>query len=151
MKAQKMKLVRHSSPGNLKTTSNAPVITTSRNSPQTTARACVCRWRARQTFTTSIDVTGVSASMAIISHSQANPIVFTLNNGLRNGSVTVALPADASTDVKVTTVNGGISTAFPISVSGKVDPRRLNGTIGAGGRAIEIETVNGSVTLRKQN
>jgi hypothetical protein len=68
-----------------------------------------------------------------------------------NGSVTVALPADASTDVKVTTVNGGISTAFPISVSGKVDPRRLNGTIGAGGRAIEIETVNGSVTLRKGN
>jgi DUF4097 and DUF4098 domain-containing protein YvlB len=66
-----------------------------------------------------------------------------------NGSVTVALPADASADVKVTTVNGGISTAFPISVNGKVDPRRLNGTIGSGGRSLEIETVNGSVTLRK--
>jgi len=68
-----------------------------------------------------------------------------------NGSVTVALPADASADVKVTTVNGSISTAFPISVNGKVDPRRLNGTIGSGGRSLEIETVNGSVTLRKGN
>ena len=66
-----------------------------------------------------------------------------------NGSVTVALPADASADVKVTTVNGSISTAFPINVNGKIDPRRLNGTIGSGGRSLEIETVNGSVTLRK--
>jgi hypothetical protein len=66
-----------------------------------------------------------------------------------NGSVSVDLPADASTDVKVTTVNGRISTAFPISVSGTVNPRRLNGTIGSGGRSLEIETVNGSITLRK--
>jgi hypothetical protein len=68
-----------------------------------------------------------------------------------NGSVSVDLPADASTDLRVTTVNGRISTAFPISVSGTVNPRRLNGTIGSGGRALEIETVNGSVTLRKGN
>jgi Putative adhesin len=68
-----------------------------------------------------------------------------------NGSVSVDLPADASTDVKVTTVNGRISTAFPITVNGTVNPRRLNGTIGGGGRELEIETVNGSVTLRKGN
>jgi len=66
-----------------------------------------------------------------------------------NGSVNVDLPADANTDVKVTTVNGRISTAFPITVSGRVQPQRLNGTIGAGGRSLEIETVNGSITLRK--
>jgi hypothetical protein len=66
-----------------------------------------------------------------------------------NGSVNVDLPADASTDIKVATVNGRISTAFPITVSGRVQPQRLNGTIGAGGRSLEIETVNGSITLRK--
>jgi hypothetical protein len=87
MAAQEMKLVGRPSSGNLKTMSNAPVITTSRNSTQTTARACVCGWRARKSFTTSINVTGVSASMAIISYSHANPTVSTLNNGLRNGSV----------------------------------------------------------------
>jgi len=66
-----------------------------------------------------------------------------------NGSVVVELPADASTNLHVTTVNGRIDTAFPISVTGTVNPRRLNGTIGAGGRDLTIETVNGSVTLRK--
>jgi hypothetical protein len=66
-----------------------------------------------------------------------------------NGSVNVDLPADASTDIKVTTVNGRISTAFPITVVGQVQRHRLNGTIGAGGRMLEVETVNGSVTLRK--
>lgn len=67
-----------------------------------------------------------------------------------NGSVSVVLPADASADLKVSTVNGSISTAFPISVNGTVNPRRLNGTIGSGGRELAIETVNGSVTLRKK-
>jgi Putative adhesin len=68
-----------------------------------------------------------------------------------NGSVSVVLPADASANLKASTVNGSISTAFPISVSGTVNPRRLNGTIGSGGRELAIETVNGSVTLRKGN
>jgi hypothetical protein len=67
-----------------------------------------------------------------------------------NGSVSIVLPADTSTDLKVTTVNGSITTAFPINVVGTVDRRKLNGTIGAGGRELSIETVNGSVTLRKR-
>jgi len=67
-----------------------------------------------------------------------------------NGSVSLDLPPDTSTDVNVTTVNGGISTDFPIAVSGRVDRRRLNGTIGSGGRSLEVDTVNGSVTLRRK-
>jgi hypothetical protein len=67
-----------------------------------------------------------------------------------NGSVTVDLPADASTDVDVTTVNGGISTDFPLTVSGRISPKRLRGTIGAGGRSLAVETVNGSVSIRKK-
>jgi hypothetical protein len=68
-----------------------------------------------------------------------------------NGSVALELPADASTDLNVTTVNGGISTDFPITLSGRANPRRLNATIGAGGRSLQIDTVNGSVTLRRKN
>jgi Putative adhesin len=67
-----------------------------------------------------------------------------------NGSITLDLPADASAEVKAKTVNGSISTDFPIAVRGKVDPRSLTGTIGGGGRSIALETVNGSVTLRKR-
>jgi DUF4097 and DUF4098 domain-containing protein YvlB len=67
-----------------------------------------------------------------------------------NGSITVDLPADTSTDVKAATVNGSISTDFPLMVTGKVNPRRLTATIGGGGRGLDLETVNGSIILRKR-
>jgi DUF4097 and DUF4098 domain-containing protein YvlB len=67
-----------------------------------------------------------------------------------NGSISLELPADASTDINAKTVNGDISTDFPIAVKGRINPRTLNGTIGSGGRSLELETVNGSVTLRKR-
>lgn len=67
-----------------------------------------------------------------------------------NGSVSLELPADTSTDLNATTVNGSITTDFPVTVTGRVARQRLHGTIGNGGRALQIETVNGSITLRKR-
>ena len=67
-----------------------------------------------------------------------------------NGSITLDLPADVSTEVRATTVNGSISTDFPISVTGRINARNLTGTIGGGGRSVELQTVNGSVTLRRR-
>jgi hypothetical protein len=67
-----------------------------------------------------------------------------------NGSISLDLPPDASTDVQAATVNGSISTDFPITVTGRVNPRRLSGTIGVGGRSLDLETVNGSVTLKRK-
>jgi hypothetical protein len=32
-----------------------------------------------------------------------------------------------------------------------VSPRRLSGTIGGGGRSLEMETVNGSIQLKKSS
>jgi putative adhesin len=66
-----------------------------------------------------------------------------------NGSITLDLPGDTSADVRASTVNGDITTDFPLTVTGKFGPRRLNGTIGGGGRTLELETVNGSVRLRR--
>jgi len=75
------------------------------------------------------------------------------NDGLTfhtvNGSITLDLPSDTSAAVRARTVNGDISTDFPVTVSGRVSPRRLDGTIGAGGRTLDLETVNGSVRLRR--
>lgn len=68
-----------------------------------------------------------------------------------NGGITVTLPAGASTRVDATTVNGGMSTDFPLTVRGKWGPRRMSGTIGeGGGRSLSLSTVNGSMELRKQ-
>lgn len=66
-----------------------------------------------------------------------------------NGGITVEMPGSAAADVHAETVNGGIETDFPLTVKGKWVGRRLDGTIGAGGRRLELTTVNGSITLRK--
>jgi Putative adhesin len=72
----------------------------------------------------------------------------TLNMSSVNGAITLALPADLNSDVKLSTVNGDIQSDFPVTISGVVSRRTLEGTIGAGGRLLSIGTTNGSVTLK---
>lgn len=66
-----------------------------------------------------------------------------------NGSVDVTLPASAEFKVDAATTNGGISTDFPITVSGRFGPKSLSGTVGGGGRDLHVATTNGGVNLRK--
>ena len=66
-----------------------------------------------------------------------------------NGGITLELPANVSTEVRASTVNGSIETDFPLTVTGRLGPRRVTGTIGSGGRRLALETVNGSIRLRK--
>lgn len=68
-----------------------------------------------------------------------------------NGSITVTLPSSTAADVRAETVNGEIETDFALTVSGRVSRRRLSGTIGGGGRSLEMETVNGSIHLKKSS
>ncbi len=67
-----------------------------------------------------------------------------------NGGITVELPADAGAHVKASTVNGGMETDFPLTVQGRWGNRKLEGTIGGGGRELSLETVNGSIHLKKK-
>jgi len=66
-----------------------------------------------------------------------------------NGGVTVSLPAGANADVEAATVNGSLESDFPLTVQGRFSNRRMRGTIGDGGHALHLETVNGSVTIRR--
>lgn len=66
-----------------------------------------------------------------------------------NGSVTLTAPGTLSTDVDAQTVNGAVDSDFPITVQGRLQRRHLRGTIGSGGRSLELETVNGAITIRK--
>lgn len=66
-----------------------------------------------------------------------------------NGGIDVSMPDGLSADVLASTVNGDISTDFPITVTGKIGKRKLSGTIGSGGRQLEMKTVNGGIELKK--
>jgi hypothetical protein len=66
-----------------------------------------------------------------------------------NGGISVDLPEGASADVRASTVNGEIETDFPLTVKGRFSGKSLSGAIGSGGRELSLETVNGSIRLRK--
>jgi DUF4097 and DUF4098 domain-containing protein YvlB len=69
-----------------------------------------------------------------------------------NGGITLDLPADLATLVRAETINGEISSDFPMTITGRFSPRRLRATIGPSDttrRELELETVNGSIKLRR--
>src|SRR6266567_6815933 len=66
-----------------------------------------------------------------------------------NGGITLIFPPKLDTEVRANTVNGDIESDYPLTVSGKFGPRRVRGTIGAGGRTLSLSTVNGEIRLKK--
>ncbi len=66
-----------------------------------------------------------------------------------NGTITLDLPANLSTQVTADTFNGDISSDFPLSVLRTSNRKHLSGTIGSGGRELVLKTLNGSINLRR--
>jgi len=66
-----------------------------------------------------------------------------------NGTITVETPSSLDANISIDTMFGGISSDFPVQLSGRFGPRHAEGVIGRGGRRISMNTVNGSVELRK--
>lgn len=67
-----------------------------------------------------------------------------------NGSVIAEFGGDVNADVELSTVNGRFQTDWPVTITGRIDPRHLRATLGKGGRRIKLSTVNGNVELRKR-
>jgi hypothetical protein len=70
-----------------------------------------------------------------------------------NGSVDITLPAAANASIHAVTVSGSVSSDFPLQAQGFglfCSPGGvLNGALGAGGRDLDLVTVNGSIHIRK--
>jgi len=62
-----------------------------------------------------------------------------------NGAVDLRLPQSPNADVSASTVNGSISTDFPLTVKGHWIGKNMSGTLGSGGVHIELNNVNGSI------
>lgn len=66
-----------------------------------------------------------------------------------NGSVKLEMPSNLNAEVDFKSVNGHLESDFPLTVQGSMGKHVLHGTIGNGGRELNVKTVNGSVELRK--
>ena len=66
-----------------------------------------------------------------------------------NGGVSLSVPSSLNAEVDMATTNGGVSTDFPVTVQGRINPRRLQVTLGSGGRRVRMHTTNGGVSLRR--
>lgn len=67
-----------------------------------------------------------------------------------NGDVTIAVPPAFEGNVELKTINGSVSSDFPVTTSGELGRHRLFGVIGSAPRMIALETINGSVRLVKR-
>jgi hypothetical protein len=65
-----------------------------------------------------------------------------------NGGITLHVPQQLNAHLTASVVNGNIETDFPITVSGTISRRKLEGTIGNGGQELQLSTVNGSIRLK---
>ncbi len=69
-----------------------------------------------------------------------------------NGTVVLTLPSDINATVKASTVNGRINNDFSLPVKkGKYVGRDLYGRIGGGGVQIQLEAVNGTLSIKRKN
>ena len=65
-----------------------------------------------------------------------------------NGSIELRMPPGIDANLHADTVNGRFTSDFPVAItSSRSRGRRITGTIGHGGRELELHTVNGSIRL----
>jgi hypothetical protein len=67
----------------------------------------------------------------------------------QNGSVRMGIPASYAAQIETGTVNGRMSTDFPITVQGRIG-RRLSLPLNGGGTTLRAITTNGSVSLSRR-
>ncbi|MBN1224190.1 MAG: DUF4097 family beta strand repeat protein [Candidatus Aminicenantes bacterium] len=66
------------------------------------------------------------------------------------GSVTVYLNGDIAVDVDAGTSGGSVHTEFPVTLTGKIDKKKLKAKINGGGPLLYLHTSGGSIYLKKR-
>jgi hypothetical protein len=64
-----------------------------------------------------------------------------------NGSVVLALPADAQADLEALCLNGNFLSELPVAMESSLKPRELHGKLGQGGAPIRLHTINGAIRV----
>lgn len=65
-----------------------------------------------------------------------------------NGTIDLDLPDDVDAEIDAHWMNGGIESALPLTLRGRLSKHAARATLGAGGPTLSVETVNGSIRIR---
>jgi hypothetical protein len=66
-----------------------------------------------------------------------------------NGSITLSMTGSFSASVETSSYRGGVSSDFPINVTGRIDAGDMRFNLGSGGPPIKVSTHNGGIRLRR--
>jgi hypothetical protein len=64
-----------------------------------------------------------------------------------NGSLLLALPADAEADIETRCLNGKFQSEMPLAMESTLKPREMHGKLGKGGAPIKLRTINGGIRI----
>ncbi len=67
-----------------------------------------------------------------------------------NGRIELSVPDTVDADIKAETVNGSLRNDFDIKVSKGLVGKDMEGEIGAGTASIQLDTVNGSIQIKRR-
>lgn len=104
-----------------------------------------------ETVSGSVEVTTTGTAEATSVNGSIKAVVGArmLNHDLTfrtvNGSIAVTLPDGVGADVRATTLNGSLTSDFPLTIQ----RRLMTGTIGSGGASLRLETTNGAIRVRR--
>ena len=85
----------------------------------------------------------IEVSMARVEHSAE--MSFTTGSG----RIVLSVPNGFGAELEGSTGNGAISSELPMRVEGRIDPRRIRGTLGNGGERLALRSGNGDITIRR--
>jgi DUF4097 and DUF4098 domain-containing protein YvlB len=66
-----------------------------------------------------------------------------------NGGIDLTIPSSAGATFTASTFNGTLHTAFPVTLHEAKEGKEFTFTLGSGGARIELESFNGTMTIRR--
>src|SRR5437899_929890 len=119
--------------------------------PRAAAAQNELHWKGKVAPGKAIEIKGVNGDVRAVASAGGGDGEVTAVTHARKGDPGQRRIEAVTRQEGATIGNGDIETDFPLMVTGRLGPRSLHGTIGSGGRRLALETVNGSIRLRKSS